>query len=67
MKQQTSLNESSGIIHIGIAEALAEIHRQAEDRFRDAMKPSRLRPLNYSRRNGMAASDAVIAEILAIS
>ena len=48
---------------IGTTEAIAEIHRQAEARLVAVMKPARLSPFNYSHRNGMAASDAVIEEI----
>ena len=52
------------IIHIGIAEALAEIHRQADARLALALKPGTLGPLeNLSHRNGRAASASVIADI----
>lgn len=52
------------IIHIGIAEALAEIHRQAEERLAAALRPGMLSPIeNHSHRNGTAASAAVILEL----
>ena len=52
------------IIHVGIAEALAEIYRQAEERLAAALRPGRLSPIdNYSHRNGRAASASVITEI----
>jgi hypothetical protein len=53
----------------GIAAAIEEIARRnqfdrAESRLAEKMRPARLAPLNLSHRNGMAASDAVINEIL---
>lgn len=62
MKRPT--NESVRIIHAGVAEALAEIHRQAEARLREIMKPAQLRPLNLSHVNGRAASKAILVEEL---
>lgn len=63
-----SMKHTPEIIHVGIAEALAEIHRQAEQRLAVALRPGRLSPIeNYSHRNGRAASAAVIAEIRAAS
>lgn len=63
MKRRSECNQTPRIIHVGIAEALAEITRQAEMRLRNVMKPARLAPLNLSHRNGMAASNQVIEQI----
>ena len=49
---KTNQNQSYPVIHVGIAEALAEIarrnesHDQAETRLREKMKPARLAPLS---------------------
>jgi hypothetical protein len=63
MKRPTTPKETSVIIYTGLADALAEIHRQAEARLCEVMQPARFRPLNYTHRNGRAASNAIIEGI----
>lgn len=57
------------IINVGVAGALDEIgqriqaYEQAEIRLREKLKPAALRPLNFTHRNGRAASNAAIESI----